>query len=64
MKINLSKQDELKLIKLLETKEENIAVASMLNELCFSLDQFKELKDIDNSEIEDKCKEIFIDAFE
>lgn len=64
MKVNLSKQDELKLIKLLETKEENIAMASMLNELCFSLDQFKELKDIDKSEIETKCKEIFIDAFE
>ena len=64
MRINLSKSDESKLIKLLETKEENIAIASMLNDLCFSLDQFKELEGTSPNEINDKCKELFLDYFE
>ena len=64
MRINLNKNDEAKLIKLLETKEENIAVASLLNELCFSLDQFNELEGIDESSLNTKCKELFLDCFE
>ncbi|MCR4879588.1 MAG: hypothetical protein K5906_01355 [Bacilli bacterium] len=44
MRISLTKEEESKVIKLLETKEENIAIASMLNELCFSLEAFPELK--------------------
>ena len=64
MRIELNKNDKTKLIKLLEVKEENIAIASMLNDLCFSLDQFNELKDIDKNDISSKCKELFLDYFE
>ena len=64
MKITLNSQDKAELIKYLEVKEENIAIASMLNELCFSLDQFEELKDIESSTISNRCKELFIDYFE
>lgn len=64
MKINLSKLDQDKVIKLLETKEENISIASMLNDLCFSLDSFQELKNTEEKDKEDKCKEIFLEYFE
>lgn len=67
MRINLTKNEEKELIKLLEVKEGNIAIASMLNELCFSLDQFKELNEVvnqDDKSINEACKNIFIDAFE
>ena len=64
MRISLNKSNESKLIKLLETKEENIAIASMLNDLCFSLDQFSELEAIADNDINSKCKELFLDYFE
>ena len=64
MRISLNKVDESKLIKLLETKQENIAIAEMLNNLCFSLNQFKELENVDELDLNSKCKELFLDYFE
>ena len=64
MKIILNKADEAKLIKLLETKEENIAVASMFNDLCFSLDQFHDLDKASKGNLDETFKNIFYDYFE
>ena len=67
MRINLNKEEEKEVIILLETKEENIAIASMLNELCFSLDQFEKLKSLNNEStnaINKTCKDLFYDYFE
>lgn len=64
MKITLNQQDQNKLIKLLETKEENIAIASMFNELCFSLDQFFELENADKNNLNNLFKDIFVESFE
>ena len=64
MRIKLANQDKEKLIKLLEVKEENIALASMFNELCFSLDQFNELKNVKDEELNKIAKSLFFDYFE
>ena len=67
MHIKLSKEDLNKLIALLEMKEENIAIASYLNDLCFSLDSFN--FDTDISKCNEKtlynlCLNAFNDYFE
>ena len=43
MYIKLNQTELNKLIKVLNRKEENMAIASYLNDLCFSLDQFPSL---------------------
>ena len=52
MKINLNKQDLQKVYKLLEVKEANIQIADMLNDLCFSLDQFDYIYELDTNDEE------------
>ena len=67
MRIKLNKSDLDKLTILLETKEENIAIASMMNDLCFSLDKFDYIYEIDHNDKETFNKrtiEEILDYFE
>ena len=67
MYIKVNKEDLAKIIHLLETKEENTVIASYLNELCFSMDQFDFINEIDvkdNKSVNENSKKIIYETFE
>ena len=64
MRIKLNNTELNKLNHLLETKYNNIEVASMLNELCFSLDTFDELNEVNDSNVVSSINEAIFDYFE
>ena len=65
MYIKLNQTELNKLIEVLNRKEENMAIASYLNDLCFSLDQFPSLtNDKDVKSFNLKCIDEFLDYFE
>lgn len=67
MKLELNKKELEEFYHYLDTKETNISVADLFNDICFSLDQFNELKNINNLSNIDRInviKNIFYNYFE
>ena len=67
MRVKINKEDLNELYKLIEVKEANIQIASMLNDLCFSLDQFdfvKESSNLNKEDFSNRAIEEFLDYFE
>ena len=66
MKIQLPKEDTEKLYKLLETKQDNMSISDLLNNLCFSFESYPEIYEegIDNKKINERSKDLIYDLFE
>lgn len=67
MKINLDNNELNKLYQLLEVKEANIQIAEMLNNLCFSFDQFdyvNESTSLNEEDFSNRAIEEFLDYYE